>query len=374
MNAEKRRVTLARQSVIIRGNLRLIVSALFAVTLFFSAVTPCEARYYRRGKPGDPIVRAIMFGPRGQRAWIDYKGERVHAVPGTALDRDLVVDEIRRESVVCKRKSDRTFLEVPINTDFRPKYHRDWSLWGDAISLWETLELVAYGFGYNVVMHHRSGATVIPRAHADTVERMLGKLTPDHHRYAVVGPVITVLPVQPASANWAKLLERFKVESAERLILRFPDLARPGTVISRGDDFQFVMRQIALGSRTPIAFPKNLHFPVYAAMRVVPYFQILAAVAYLNGMMVIEREQGIEIQPWPEFAPQGAQGQPGLTLPFPSPNLTFAEPLEPQTGFGPHPPYQHPAPLPLDGLPLASPPPTAPTVPVLPYRRGADSF
>ena len=350
-----------------------LLQALFLV-LFLTAAGMVEAQDYRRGQPGDPVVRAIMVGPRGQRAWIDYKGERIHAVPGTALDRDLVVDEIRRESVICKRKSDRRFLMIPVNAAFRPRYHRDWSLWGDALSLWEALELVAYGFGLNVVMHHRSGGGVVPRAHGDSIEHMLGKLMPPHHRYAVIGPVVAVLPIQAGSVNYNKLLHRFRVESAERLILRFPDLARPGTLISRGDDFQFVMRQIALGSRTPISFPKNLHFPVYAAMRVVPYFQILAAIGYLNGLRLIEREQGVELQPWPDAAPPGWQPQPGLPLPFLTSDMITAEPLEPQTGYGPQPPYQHPAPLPLDGLPLASPQPAAPTVPLLPYRRGADSF
>ena len=339
----------------------------FVCALLLFAAGPGTARSQDGEASGRPVVRAIVWGPFGPRAWIDHNGERIHAIRGTRLDRELVVDEIRRETVICKRKTAPRFVMLSVDTPIRSRYHRDWSIWGRALSLWEALELVAYGFGHNVVMHHRAGATVIPRAHADNLKNMLGRLVPAHHRYAITGSVISVLPVQPGTANWKRLLQRSRVESAERLILRFPDLARPGTLVSRGDDIQVVLRRIALGGRTPISFPSTLHFPVYAALRVMPYFQILANIAYINGMMLIERENGIEMAPWPEFTPTPGQAFPGPSMPLPGTPMITAEAEEPQTGFGPLSPGLHPAPLPLEDLP--EPPPVAQTPAVSPLSK-----
>ncbi|MFZ2956876.1 MAG: hypothetical protein WA705_08315 [Candidatus Ozemobacteraceae bacterium] len=326
--------------------------------------TEPDTDFYRPRSASDPILRATVLGPLGARAWIDFAKERYHAIPGMALGKDLVVEEIRREEVLLKSRSTGRFLRIPVNTTVRPRYHREWSIWGDTLTLWESLEILAHAFGYNVVMHPRAGAPVVPRAHGDTMQRILSKILPPHHRIAFNGPVLLVLPTQPGTWNWAKLVERLRVQTPERLVLRYPGLGKPGTILSRGDDVQFTLRRIAVGAGIPIQFPKDLHLPIYASLRGLPFFQILANITYPNGLMMIDRETGLEIQPWPE----------GFGPGYPPSNEEIR--VGPGESYGPTAPGPNPAPLPLDALPVFTPLPVLPVLTpgqIPPNATGQDS-
>ncbi|HEY9069654.1 MAG TPA: hypothetical protein VIV61_05320 [Candidatus Ozemobacteraceae bacterium] len=309
---------------------------------------------YRRPEQGDPIVEVILWGPTGARAWIRYGRERFHAVAGMRIDAEWRVEEIRQESVLFRRASDRTFVEMRIPMPSRPPYHRDWSFMGLPVGLWEALELLTAGFGYHVVMHFQSGGGVVPYAHAPTLEKMLLKVMPQHHRFALAGPVLLVLPFEAAGERWTDILDRVKSRDPEELAIRFQGLKKPGTLLSRGDDIQMVLRQIALGGETPMQFPKDLHFPVYASFRQVPFHQMLAKIVYLNQCFIIDRTDHLEIMPWPR------QIQPLLSPPIP--DFVSVGPVEPQPGFGPTPPDSGlPVPEARDWQPL--PPPPSPGIP-----------
>ncbi|HNW35303.1 MAG TPA: hypothetical protein PKM25_10255 [Candidatus Ozemobacteraceae bacterium] len=275
-------------------------------------------------------MEAILCGPAGARAWIRYNGERFHALAGMRLDPEWRIEEIRRESVLFKRVSDARFVEMPIPMPGRPPYHRGWSFIGLPIGLWEALELLTAGFGYHVVMHFQAGGGVTPCIHGTTLEKMLLKILPRHHRFAFAGSVLLVLPVEAAGEPWTTILDRLKQRDPEELAIRFQGLKKPGSLLSRGDDIQQVLRQIALGGETPMQFPKDLHFPVYASFRQVPFCQILAKIVYLNQCFVIDRTDCLEIMPWPR------QIQPLLSPPVPE--LVRVGLQEPQPGFGPTPP------------------------------------
>jgi hypothetical protein len=120
------------------------------------------------------------------------------------------------------------------------------------------------------------------------------------------------------------------IDSAARLALRFPGLNKSGILFSRGDDIQFVLKKIALGGKTPIQFPRDLHFPVYCSFRNMPFFQILKKIVYLNQCIIIERENGLEITPWPR--------QILRNKPVPDYPRIIVNPIEPQPGTGPNPP------------------------------------
>lgn len=252
---------------------------------------------FRRPQDGDPVVETILYGPSEARAWIRHNGERFHALAGTRLDREWRVEEIRRESVLLKRMSTQTFVEMPVTLAKRPPFHKGWSLLGLPNGLWETLELLTAGFGHHVVMHSRAGATITPCVHGTVLEQMLLKIMPRHHRFALAGPVVLVLPVDAGGESWTSILTRLQEQRPETLAEWFKGLNKSGTLLSRGDDIQLVLRRISLGGETAIQFPANLHFPVYASFRSTPFCQILTKIVYLNQCSIIVRTDHLEIAP-----------------------------------------------------------------------------
>jgi hypothetical protein len=246
------------------------------------------------------------------------------------LDDEWQIEEIRRESILFRRTSTRSFAEIYLNPPQKARFHREWSFYGHPIALWEATELLAHGFGYQAVMHFQAGGAVTPGNHGDNIYKLMQKVIPPHHRFAIVGPVMLVLPVQPSGEEWTEVLNRMNKCIPERLALRYPGLNRPGIVISRGDDIQFILRKISLGGKVPVQFPRDLHFPVYASFRNIPFSHILAKIIYLNQCIIIEREEGLEITPWPRQILQ--------RRPYPDYPLIQTLPSEPFSGSGPNPP------------------------------------
>lgn len=303
------------------------LSSLIAIFLFTSALAQAQ---YKVRQGDEPVIRAILYHKDNPRALLHYDSRNFHVVDKMRLDNEWQVEEIRRESILFKRISNRTFVEIFLNPPQKAKFHRGWSFYGHPISLWQAIELLAHGFGYQALMHFQAGGAVVPGNHGGSVEKLMQKILPPHHRLALVGPVLLVLPVKPSGEEWTEVLNRMKKCDPERLSIRYPGLNKPGFVFSRGDDIQMVLRKIALGGKTPIQYPRDLHFPVYCSFRNIPFGQILAKIIYLNQCIIIEREFGLEITPWPR---QILQQRPYADLP-----LIRAEPFEPQSGPGPMPP------------------------------------
>lgn len=334
------------------GSGRNIVSVFLLMCAFLSAAASfaLTGPQFRRPQAGDPVVETILYGPSEARAWIRHNGERFHALAGTRLDNEWRVEEIRRESVLLKRTSTRTFVDMPVSLSKRPPFHKGWSLLGLPSGLWETLELLAAGFGHHVVMHHSAGATIAPCVHGTVLEQMLLKIMPRHHRFALTGPVLLVLPVDPGGESWTSVLKRLQEQRPEKLVESFRGLNKSGTLLSRGDDIQLVLRRISLGGETAIRFPENVHFPVYASFRNAPFSQMLTKIVYLNQCSIIVRTDHLEIAP-----PSGKVA---------AANVIPAAPLVSTPNFGPSEPAydapvieQHP-----DGTlsPGVYPPPAAP--------------
>lgn len=313
---------------------------LFSLLFLFAPANLCFCQYATL-QGNEPRIKAILYHKDNPRALIYYKNQRFHSVEKMRLDDEWFIDEIRRESILFKRTSTRSFAEIFLNSPKKPGFHRGWSFYGHPIALWEAVELLAHGFGYQAIMHFQAGGAVIPGNHGGSISTILKKVIPPHHRFALAGPVLLVLPVKPAGENWTEVLDRMNKCIPERLSLRYPGLNKPGILFSRGDDIQFVLRKISLGGKTPIQFPRDLHFPVYASFRNIPFCQILAKIIYLNQCIIIEREEGLEITPWPRQILQ--------QRPFPDLPMIKAYPVEQQEGSGPTPPpvipehlYNHP--------------------------------
>jgi hypothetical protein len=288
-----------------------------------------------------PEIKAILYGPQNPRALIYHNGRRFHAYDEMRLDDEWYIKEIRRESILFKRTSLRTYKEIFLNPPKESSFHREWSFFGHPIALWQAIEMLAHGFGYQALMHFQAGGSVIPAHHGGTLSKLLYKILPPHHRFRTEGPVLMVLPVKPAGEEYTEVLQRMQKCVPERLTIRYPDLNKSGILFSRGDDIQFVLRKISLGGKTPIQFPRDLHFPVYCTFRNIPFCKMLQKIVYLNQCIIIERAEGLEITPWPRQILQ--------RRPFPDYPLIRVDPYEPQAGTGPQPPaikpehlYKHP--------------------------------
>ena len=324
------------------GSMFLLIFAFLSAAASIAHTGP----QFRRPQAGDPVVETILYGPSEARTWIRHNGERFHALAKTRLDNEWRVEEIRRESVLLKRNSMNTFVEMPVSLSKRPRFHKGWSLLGSPSGLWEALELLTAGFGHHVVMHHRAGATIAPCVHGTTLEQMLLKIMPRHHRFAFAGSVLLVLPVESDGESWTAILARLQQQRPEQLAAGFPGLQKPGTLLSRGNDIQFVLRQISLGGETPILFPNDLHFPVHASFRNVSFCQILTKIAYLNQCSIIIRPDRIEIAPITRALPGTNPGTAGPAV--------FQPDLEPSVPDSASPFPDDPSwkPLPPPPLPL----------------------
>jgi len=304
----------------------LVIVAAVLVVCFASRA----AAQYSVVKGDEPRIRAILYVKDNPRALIYYKNQRHQVIAKMRLDEEWFIEEIRRESILFKKSSTQTFAEIYMNPPKRPRRNLDSSFFGHPIAMWEAIELLAHGFGYHAIMHFQAGGPIVPAHHANSLKTMLRKVLPPHHRFVIDGPLLKVLPVQPSGEEWTAVLERMKKSSPGLLTLRYPGLNTPGIINSRGDDIQFILRKISLGGKVPIQFPRDLHFPVYASFRNVPFAQILANIVYLNQCIIIEREEGLEVTPWPR---QILQRRPYADYP-----LIQSMPSEPQEGSGPTPP------------------------------------
>ncbi len=296
---------------------------------------------YVKANGSEPSIRAILYHKDNPRALVYFNGQRFHCTEKMRLNDEWYIDEIRRESILFKKTSTHTFAEIKLNAPQRARFHRDWSFYGHPIALWEATELLAHGFGYQALMHFQAGGTVVPGTHGRSVDEILAKILPPHHRIAFNGPTLLVLPVHPAGESWSEVIDRMKKSVPERLTFRFPGLNKTGIIISRGDDIQLILRKISLGGKVPLHFPKDLHFPVYSTYRNIPFAKMLSQIVYLNQCIIIERENALEIMPWPRQILQ--------RRPFPDYPLIKMGPVETQSTFGPQPPpmieehlYNHP--------------------------------
>lgn len=300
----------------------------------FLCLSVAASADYRRQSENDPFVRAILWGTHTARALVQLHDEPFHVVPGTTLDRTWYVSEVRRRSVLFRNRKTGTFVEAPLVTREQPRFNRLTSFWSHEIPLWDAVEMAAMGYRYNVIMHYETGGSVKPQCHADSLERMLAKFMPSHVRFSIVGPILIVLPQRIYEENWREILARVKEVDPDAGAQRYSGLMQSGTLHSRGDDIQYVLRQISLGSGVPIYFPSTLHFPVFAAFKDMPFHHILSMIAIVNQCVLFDRSEGIEIQP----LAQTKALFPNSQLPI----MLMVGPWEPQPGSGPHPP----APLP----------------------------
>lgn len=277
-----------------------------------------------------PEIKAIFWNNSNNKGLVRINDLLYYVSDKMHVDKEWKVEEIRREKILFFRNSTKTYVEIPVYSidGGGRKFHRDYSFFGKPISLWEALVLICNSFNYNVSMHYLAGGTVVPNHHGLKIDQFIRKIMPSNHRFFFNNNTLFVLPVKCYTESWSEVRSRVQQFNPISLEKRFIGLKKFGTLISFGDDIQFVLRKISLGGCTPIQFPKDLHFPVYAYFKNVSYSFILSFIVQLNQCIIIERENAIEIRPFIENVYYNN-----------SKTIIKAEPYEPQQGFGPSPPF-----------------------------------
>ncbi|MBP5468420.1 MAG: hypothetical protein J6Z11_04165 [Candidatus Riflebacteria bacterium] len=279
---------------------KIIISLFFL--LIFAKVSFAQYANYRLIEPreGDePLPKAIVWNKGKAHALIFYKDDRINAVEKARLDKEWSIKEIKRESIIFGRTSQRRFIEYYINSDKRPnKRYASCSFYCSPITLWEAVHLLCDAFEYNTVMHNICGGTVSVQRNGESFNTLLNSIIPKGVFTRLEVNTLYVLPLNTPNEKPLEILERKKSFNYKVLAMRFPGLEKEGTVISIGNDIQYVLRVIALGGQVPISFPKDLHFSVYSNYKKVPFYKILSDIVYANQCIIVERERGLEIMPW----------------------------------------------------------------------------
>ena len=328
----------------------------------YIAVPTCFAQYdnFRLIEPrkGDePQPRAILSSHDKSVALIHYRDEHIVAINDVRLDKEWKVKEIKRESIVFGRTSEKRFIEYYIDPVKRPqKSYGTWSFYGLPITLWEMIQLLTEGFGYNAVMHNLSTGAVVPKHNGAGFKELLYDLLPSYNCARLDGDTLYVFPKNTPNEKWTNVLNRKRRFSHRALAVRFPGLANKGIITSIGYDIQYILRVISLGGEVPISFPKDLHFAVYANYKKVPFSKILCDIVYTNQCIIVERERGLEVIPWPgkpeRPGKQNVKDRQPVPLPPLRNDMVTADPVyyDEISGSGPYPP------------PLVSDPRIAPSV------------
>lgn len=288
----------------IANRLNLIILLLFSFLVSLPVSSFAQYTNFRLIEPreGDePKPQAILWSKEKALALIYYNEEHINVVDGVRIDKEWRVKEIKKESIVFGRTSEKRYIEYYVNSDKRPyKHYKKWFFYGLPITFWEAVVLLSDGFEINAVMNNLCTGASVPHITSDNFYEILHSIIPRQNTYRVDGDTLYLFPTNTPYENWKKILNRRRNFNYKALALRFPGLEKEGVVISKGNDIQFVLRVISLGGEVPIKFPKKLHFAVYANFKKVPFYKILSDIVYTNQCVIVERETCLEVVPWVE--------------------------------------------------------------------------
>lgn len=332
------------------GSNRGINNLIFILSLFVVVSITSFAQYanFRLIEPRDgsePQPLAILWSTDKASALVHYENEHINVVNKSRIDKEWIVKEIKRESIIFGRTSDKKYVEYYINPDNRPhKKYRTWSFYGLPITLWEAAKMLTEAFGYNCVMHNLCSGTVIPQRNAVNFNELLHSIIPQNIFAKLENDTLYIFPKKTPNEEYKAILKRKKDFNHKALAMRFPGLEKKGTVKSKGYDIQYILRVISLGGEVPISFPNDLHFLVYADYKEVPFHKILSDIVYTNQCVVIEREYKLEIIRWPTNTFANGNGEIADKNPVPLPlakkDYITVDPyrVDEKSGAGPYPP------------------------------------
>ena len=266
--------------------------------------TSCSAQYanFRIIEPrmGDePLPKAIVWSGKKAVVLIEYKDKHQNYVDKARIDSEWHIKEIKRETVILGRTSEKRFIEYYVNPDKRPnKKYSSFSIYCQPISLWEAIHILTDAFEYNAVMHNLCGGSVFLQKNANSFESLLDAITPPDCLSEVRGNTVYFYSKNISIEKIKETVDRKKSFNYKALSMRFPSLEKKKNLISIGEDIQYILSLISIEGKVPIKYPPELHFAVYANFKEVPYYKILSDIVYTNQCLIIERETGLEVIPW----------------------------------------------------------------------------
>ena len=141
-----------------------ITTKYFILIFFLTIVSSAQYTNFRLIEPreGDePQPKAIIWSKDKHEALIQYRDEHTVVVDNERLDKEWSVKEIKRESIIFGRTSQKRYIEYYVYPSKRPnKRYSSCSFFSLPISLFEALHLLTDAFNYDMVMHNLCGGSV----------------------------------------------------------------------------------------------------------------------------------------------------------------------------------------------------------------------
>jgi hypothetical protein len=263
---------------------RMLIKGLYVIGLIIFAICPVFGEYAPM-TPDMPQIKAILYKTGNPIAIVSLNGTDYHAFNGALFEDEWKVEEVRRKSVLFRKKSNYMFVEIFLNNKKNLRQTIDTSFLGRDIWLSDALELIAKVYNVNIMMHPACEKKVSISTQPRTLKSLLNAAVHGWCTAVIELPFVYVVPMN----------RKFSSYDLSRLEFYYPGLRESGWLESRGDDIKLVLRRLSNGTGIPFMFSEKLNFPVYASFRNVKFSVILEKLLYLNDCYLIEYEKGLEI-------------------------------------------------------------------------------
>lgn len=274
--------------------IKSLIIGLWVIGLLIALSCPAYAEYAPM-TPDMPQVKAILYKTGNPLAIVSLNGSDYHAFNGAVFENEWQVEEVRRKSVLFRKKSNYMFVEIFLNNKKNLRQTIDTSFLSRDIWLSEALEMIAKVYDVNIMMHPACEKKVSISTQPRTLQALVKGAVHGWCTAVFEMPFVYVVPTKSdylKSANYNYFVSSYDLS---RLEYFYPGLREQGWLESRGDDIKLVLRRLSNGMGIPLMFSEKLNFPVYASFRNVKFSVILEKLLYLNDCYVIEYEKGLEI-------------------------------------------------------------------------------
>lgn len=271
----------------------LIILTIALVIAIFKPI-PAKADYGRLA-PDMPQVNGILFRTGAPVANIRLNDVVYVVTPHEILEDQWQIEEIRRKSVLFRKKSDRAFVEVYLDHPKNLRQTIDTSFLGKNLALFDALAMVAKSYGVHVVMQGTCFATVSPSMQPGSLQSLFNQLVKAPYQTIENHPFYHVVTDKKKYNNLENKDYFHSTYNLENLEALYPGLQKHGTLLANGEDIRQTLSRLAVATNIPILLAEKLYFPVFAVFHNVKFSVILEKLLYTNDCNLVEYEKGIEV-------------------------------------------------------------------------------
>ncbi len=266
------------------------------IALIFAILRPIPAKaYYGTATPDMPHIKGILFRTGGAVANVTLNEIAYIITDGEVLEEEWQVEDIRRKSILFRKKSDKKFVEIYLNHPKMLRQTTDTSFLGTDLNLFDALEMVGKSFGVNVIMQNHYMEKVSPSMQPRTLQALLKQLVKPPFYVIESHPFYHVVTDKKRYQSLGNQDYFHSTYNRSKLENFYPSLQNYGTLISRGEDVRETLSRLAIATGIPIMVSEKLYFPVFAVFHNVKFSVILEKLLYTNDCYLIEYEKGIEV-------------------------------------------------------------------------------